>query len=57
MSAQTQPNLNEYITQQRQESCFKGLPLEGKRVIDLSSVIAAPYCAALLGDAGAEIIK
>ena len=57
MSAETQPNLNEYITQQRQKSCFKGLPLEGKRVIDLSSVIAAPYCAALLGDAGAEIIK
>ena len=57
MSVKTQPNLNEFITQQRQESCFKGLPLEGKRVIDLSSVIAAPYCAALLGDAGAEIIK
>lgn len=57
MSPQPQPDLTEFITQQRQKSCFKGLPLEGKRVIDLSSVIAAPYCAALLGDAGAEIIK
>ena len=54
---QQQPNLNDYITQQRQKSCFAGFPLEGKRVIDLSSVVAAPYCAALLGDAGAEIIK
>ena len=51
------PNLNDFIAQQREKSCFAGLPLEGKRVIDLSSVIAAPYCAALLGDAGAEIIK
>jgi formyl-CoA transferase len=58
MSEQKQkPNLNDYITQQRQKSCFAGFPLEGKRVIDISSVIAAPYCAALLGDAGAEIIK
>ena len=50
-------NLNDFIAQQREKSCFAGLPLEGKRVIYLSSVIAAPYCAALLGDAGAEIIK
>jgi crotonobetainyl-CoA:carnitine CoA-transferase CaiB-like acyl-CoA transferase len=54
---QETPNLNDFIAQQREKSCFAGLPLEGKRVIDLSSVIAAPYCAALLGDAGAEIIK
>ena len=54
---QEQPNLNDFITQQREKACFSGLPLEGKRVIDLSSVVAAPYCAALLGDAGAEIIK
>ena len=54
---QEQPNLDDFITQQREKACFSGLPLEGKRVIDLSSVVAAPYCAALLGDAGAEIIK
>ena len=57
MSAAKQQKLSDFIAQQRQQSCFAGLPLEGKRVIDLSSVIAAPYCAALLGDAGAEIIK
>lgn len=33
------------------------LPLEGIRVIDLATFIAAPFCAALLGDFGAEVIK
>lgn len=32
-------------------------PLEGVRILDLSTVIAAPYGAALLGDFGAEVIK
>src|SRR5262245_7573454 len=32
-------------------------PLEGLRVLDLGSLIAAPLAAALLGDQGAEVIK
>jgi len=33
------------------------LPLSGLKVIDLSTVIAGPFAAALLGDFGAEVLK
>ena len=42
---------------QRREENFSGLPLKGLRVIDMSTVMAAPFAATLLGDYGAEVIK
>jgi len=32
-------------------------PLQGYRVLDLATMIAAPYCASILGEFGAEVIK
>ncbi len=33
------------------------LPLAGLRVVDVATIIAAPYCATLLGEFGADVLK
>lgn len=52
-----QAQLNEFIRKQRKIREASNLPLKDIRVIDLASVLAAPFAGNLLGDYGAEVIK
>jgi len=49
--------LSDFIRRQRVHRQEKALPLKDIRVIDLATVVAAPFAATLLGDFGAEVIK
>ena len=49
--------LDDFICEQRIKDKVAGLPLKDLRVIDLSTIVAAPFAATLLSDMGAEVIK
>ena len=53
----SQEELNRYIRARRSAEATAGLPLRDLRVIDMATVMAAPFAATLLGDFGAEVIK
>jgi crotonobetainyl-CoA:carnitine CoA-transferase CaiB-like acyl-CoA transferase len=50
-------DISRFIRAQRSEEVLGGLPLQGVRVLDMATVVAAPYAATLMGDFGAEVIK
>ncbi|MEE9443515.1 MAG: CaiB/BaiF CoA-transferase family protein [candidate division Zixibacteria bacterium] len=39
------------------EASANNLPLKGYRILDLSRILAGPFCTMILGDQGAEVIK
>jgi crotonobetainyl-CoA:carnitine CoA-transferase CaiB-like acyl-CoA transferase len=50
-------DLTAFIRTQRSEAAQSNAPLKDIRIIDLGSVVAAPFAATVLGDYGAEVIK
>ncbi len=50
-------DLGDFIRARRKEATQSKGPLKDIRIIDVGSVVAAPFAATILGDYGAEVIK
>jgi formyl-CoA transferase len=50
-------DLTDFIRDRRSEAAQSRLPLRDIRILDLGSVVAAPFAATILGDYGAEVLK
>jgi crotonobetainyl-CoA:carnitine CoA-transferase CaiB-like acyl-CoA transferase len=50
-------DLTEFLRVRRREAAQSSAPLREVRIIDLGSVVAAPFAATVLGDYGAEVVK
>ena len=50
-------DLSEFIRARRNEARRSSAPLKDVRIVDIGSVVAAPFAATILGDYGAEVIK
>jgi len=49
--------MKEFLRKQRKKIAESELPLRNIRVLDVGSIVAAPYAATILSDFGAEVIK
>ena len=49
--------LKGFLKEQRKKIADSELPLRNIRVLDIGSIVAAPYAATILSDFGAEVIK